>query len=57
MQEEMDSFLIGVLIPFMYGYCGPVRPGALISLCHAGYKVPLSHLHAELQCYVKPSQA
>ena len=46
MQEEMDTFLIGVLIPFMYGYFGPVRPGALISLCHPGYQVPCSHLHA-----------
>ena len=40
MQEEMDTFLIGVLIPFMYGYFGPVRPGALISLCHPDYQVP-----------------
>ena len=40
MQEEMDTFQIGVLIPFMYGWFGPVRPGALISLCHPGYQVP-----------------
>ncbi len=40
MQEEMDTLLIGVLISFMYGWFGPVRPGALISLCHPGYQVP-----------------
>ena len=51
----MDTFLIGVLIPFMYGYFGPVRPGALISLCHPGYQVPCSHLHAMLQCCGNPA--
>ena len=55
MQEEMDTFLIGVLIPFMYGYFGPVRPGALISLCHPGYQVPCSHPLTRLQCCGNPA--
>jgi len=39
MREELDTLLIGVIVSFMYGWFGPVRPGALISLCHPGYQV------------------
>ena len=38
MREELDSLLIGVIVAFMFGYFGPVRPGAFISLCHPGYQ-------------------
>ena len=40
MKEELDTLLIGVVVAFMFGWFGPVRPGALISLCHPGYQVP-----------------
>ena len=39
MREELDSLLIGVIVAFMFGWFGPVRPGALISLCHPVYQV------------------
>ena len=39
MREELDTLQIGVVVAFMYGWFGPVRPGALISLCHPGYQV------------------
>ena len=39
MKEELDTLLIGVVVAFMFGWFGPVRPGALISLCHPGYEV------------------
>jgi hypothetical protein len=41
MKEELDTVLIGVLVAFQYGWFGPVRPGALISLCHPSYQVTL----------------
>ena len=48
----MDTCLIGVLIPFMFGWFGPVRPGALISLCHPGYQVPSFSVHrAAVMCH------
>lgn len=42
MKEELDTLLIGVVVAFMFGWFGPVRPGALISLCQPGYQVPYS---------------
>lgn len=37
--EELAIFMAGIIIPFMFGFFGPVRPSALISLQHPDYKV------------------
>ncbi len=39
--DELAVFMAGVVIPFMFGFFGPVRPSALISLQHPDYQVHL----------------
>ena len=37
--DDLAVFMAGVIVPFMFGFFGPVRPSAMISLQHPDYEV------------------